>query len=260
MRCVSYCTAEAYQVREWSKFNTQWEGRLIEGVFVGTLDDACVCLFSYGCVTFWGLTVEQEHQFLNDLKTFQNNPLPRSFSEESLYEYGKETEINEEEDRIVLESRDSLIKLSLAHALSQAVKLEVFEANIHNTILATRHLPEELATKGKISLSRRKIAQKIGQLFAERNSINVHSDILDQPEFFWKRPRYEPYYVMGASYMDLSTRLKILNDKLGVVHELYNILSNELNHAHSAFLEMIIIGLIVVEVVLSVIHDILKWT
>lgn len=259
MRCISYCTAGVYRIKEWAESHSDWDGRLVDGVYLGTRGDACVCIFSYGCITFWGLTSDQEQNFLTFLKPFEDHALPRVYSEESAYEYGEETEIHGEEDRIVLESRDPFIKLSLSHALSQAVKLDVFEANIHNTILATKHLPEELATKGKISMSRRKIAQQIGLLFAERNSINLHSDILDQPEFFWKRPRYEPYYVMGAAYMDLSTRLKILNDKLGVVHELYNILSSELHHSHSAFLEMIIIGLIIVEVVLSVLRDILKW-
>ena len=64
---------------------------------------------------------------------------------------------------------------------------------------------------------------------------------------------------MASEYMDINTRLDILNKKLSVVHELYEILSNELKHAHSSFLEMIIIGLIVIEVVLTLFKDILKW-
>lgn len=260
MRCTSYCTAESYNMSDLSASLAHAQGRFLEEVYSITVEDAYAFVFPYGCITFWGMpSSDEERRFLEMLKPFENKPTAHTYCEESIFDYGEATEIHEEEDNIILESRDPLLKLSLSHALSQSVKLEVFERNIHNTIVATRHLPLELATNGKISLSRRKMAQQIGQLFAERNSINLHSDILDQPEFFWKRPRYEPYYVMGAEYMDLSTRLDILNKKLMVVHELYNILSDELKHTHSSFLEMIIIGLIVVEVLLSVLRDILKW-
>lgn len=258
MRCTSYCTAESYRTNDWAASFPQ--GRFVEGVYNVPIAHGNVFVFPYGCVTFWGMaSAEEEKHFLASLKLFEKNATSHSYCEESTFCYGDKTEIHEEEDRIVLEGEDPFIKLSLSHALSQSVKLEMFERNIHNTIVATRHLPHELAAKGKISLSRRKMAQQIGQLVAERHSINLHSDILDQPEFFWKRPRYEPYYAMGAAYMDLSTRLDILNKKLMVVHELYTILSDELKHTHSSFLEMIIIGLIVMEVVLGVLRDVLKW-
>ena len=147
----------------------------------------------------------------------------------------------------------------MAHGLSQSVKLDVFENSIEKTIENTRYLPAELAEKGKISLSRKKISQKIGALFAERNSVNLHSDILDTPEFFWRRPRYEPYYHMASQYMDIATRLDILNRRLDVIHELYDILSNELKHAHSSHLEWVIILLIVSEVLMHLVKDFFKW-
>jgi uncharacterized Rmd1/YagE family protein len=147
----------------------------------------------------------------------------------------------------------------MAHGLSQSVKLDVFENTIAQTIESTRYLPAELAEKGKISLSQKKISQKVGALFAERNSVNLHSDILDTPEFFWRRPRYEPYYHMASQYMDISTRLDILNRRLDVIHELYDILSNELKHSHSSRLEWVIILLIVTEVIMHIIKDFLKW-
>jgi len=123
----------------------------------------------------------------------------------------------------------------------------------------TRHLPEELARKGKIYMSRKKLSKKIGALFSERNSINLHSDILDTPEFFWRRPRYEHYYLMASEYMDIQTRLDILNRRLGVIHELYDILSSELNHRHSSRLELIIILLILIEVVVVLRNEFMKF-
>ncbi|MEI6628395.1 MAG: RMD1 family protein, partial [Alphaproteobacteria bacterium] len=100
-------------------------------------------------------------------------------------------------------------------------------------------------------LSRKKISQHLGKLFSQKNSINLDSYALDTPEFFWKRPRYEPFYQQAVDFLDIEVRLNILNGKLNLVHELYQILSDELKHAHSSFLEWIIIVLILFEVIIS---------
>jgi uncharacterized Rmd1/YagE family protein len=60
---------------------------------------------------------------------------------------------------------------------------------------------------------------------------------------------------MASQYMDISKRHDILNRRLDVIHELYEILSNELKHSHSSRLEWIIILLIVSEVILTILKD-----
>jgi len=92
-------------------------------------------------------------------------------------------------------------------------------------------------------------------LFSEMFSINLHSDILDTPEFFWKRPRYEPLYLMTVDFQDISVRQGILNHRLDIIQELYGILSNELNNKHSSRLEITIIVLIAIEILLALSHN-----
>ncbi len=265
MRCSSYCTADSYSIDDLAKFlrseglDPKFYNDVIHVRKDGEDTGKDIFYFPYGCVIFWGTDEEEDNQFIESLKPFESSPLANNTQDGCVFQLGSETIINEEDDEIILESHDPLIKLSLSHGLSQSVKLTAFEESIGRTIEKTRHLPRELAMMGKISLSRQKLSKKIGALFAERNSINLHSDILDTPEFFWRRPRYEPYYHMAAEYMDIKTRLDILNKRLDVIHELYDILSNELKHAHSSRLEWIIIWLIVSEVIMHVLKDFLKW-
>ncbi len=96
----------------------------------------------------------------------------------------------------------------------------------------------------------------MGELFIERNFITLHSEILDTPEFFWDYPELEPFYRKTAHYLDVGKRVEVLNKKLTVIHELFEILSDELNHQHSARLEWTIIILIVIEVILAFVTDI----
>lgn len=49
----------------------------------------------------------------------------------------------------------------------------------------------QLAKTGKISLTQKDIAKKIGELFIQRNNVNLTSDLLDTPAFFWDSDTHE---------------------------------------------------------------------
>lgn len=265
MRCSSFCTASLYQIKELKKFlsNERLTPRSYDNVVhfqtQGKDNIGNVFIFPYGCIVIWGLEDKEEQEILALVKSYEDDSLNEVIEDYATYSLSEETCINEEYDEILLENDDVLIKLSLSYGMAQSVKLSAFEDTILKTIKSTRHLPQELVEQGRISLSRKKLSQQLGALFAERSSINLHTDILGTPEFFWRRPKYEPYYLMSSAYMDINTRLDILNRRLDVIHELYEVLSNELNHVHSSRLELTIIWLIVIEVLLVIIHDLLKW-
>ena len=92
----------------------------------------------------------------------------------------------------------------------------------------------------------------MGMLFAERNAINMHADILDTPEFFWRQPKYLPIYKIAEELFDISHRIEIVTRRSNIVHELFDLLSAQLQHIHSNRLEWIIIALISVEIVLAI--------
>ncbi|MBA2726789.1 MAG: RMD1 family protein [Parachlamydiaceae bacterium] len=218
---------------------------------------AHVFCFPYGATIFWGLNNDQSLAFLDELKRFEEQRYEDLETDEFTYIYGGACKILE--DEIILPDEEILTKLAISHGIAQSVKLGVFETKIHKTFNSNKHLPEELARRGKIPLSRADIRRKMGQLFIERSSINLHLDVLDAPEFFWEYPELDPLYRMTSLYLDISTRVEILNHRLDVIHELLEMLGNELHHQHSSRLEWTIIWLIVIEVILTVAKDLLKW-
>ncbi|WP_052046166.1 RMD1 family protein [Candidatus Paracaedibacter symbiosus] len=262
--CYSFCTGDTYDIDPLAK--TLREKGLDPKFYDNVIyihppsenEQNHIFFFPYGCVVFWGVEPSESQYYLDIAKQHVTKPIPRVITDQCFYYYGVETSIIEESDELILEPGDPLVLLSFSYALSQSVKLTAFEESIDNIIQKTKHLPEEMAQKGTTSLSRRKLSKSIGVLFAERHSINLHNDLLDTPEFFWRRPAYEPYYQMGITYLDISTRTNILNQRLAALHELYQVLSDELKHLHSSRLELIIIYLIVTEVILVIVKDILK--
>jgi uncharacterized Rmd1/YagE family protein len=262
MRCTGYCTSTNYNLKPLlAYFKNRHTTTLYRDVVHvdlsadGQIRDAY--FFSYGAAIFWGMSEEQELELLGEVKAFEVRPLELIETDYFTFGIGENAKITQ--DEIVLPNSDSLSRLAVSHGIAQSVKLGTFEVRIQRTVSSTRFLPEDLSKKGRITLSRKEIRKKMGELFIERNSINLHFDVLDTPEFFWEYVELEPLYIMMANYLDVRRRVDILNKRLDVVHELFDMLGTELNHQHSSRLEWTIICLIVIEVALSLMHDIFRW-
>ena len=259
MRCTSYCTAASYDIPRLFQFlQVMGASQLYRDVIhTQPKDDnglrRDLFYFPYGVVVFWGFTEEDEQELLSSLKKFEKEPLARYEKDEFTFSYGDRMSI--ELDEIQLHKKDSMTKLAVSYAIGQSVKLTVFEETISKTIEHSKYLPKELSIRGKIPLSRREISRKMGELFLERNYINLHTEILDTPEFFWEHADLEPLYRRMTHYLDVNKRIELFNRRLNLLHELFQILGNELNHQHSARLEITIIILIVIEVVLVLLKD-----
>jgi uncharacterized Rmd1/YagE family protein len=259
MRCTTYCTAAAYDLprlfQSLQKFGSAQLFRDCAHILIKEerKPKGDIFYFSYGCVVLWGFTEEEEQAILGALKEFEKDPSTKPEMDEFTFTYGETMRI--EEDEISLQTKNTLSKLAISYGLAQSVKLTTFEETIQKTIDNTKNLPQDLATKGKISMSRRDISRKLGELFIERNFINLHSEILDTPEFFWNYPELEPFYRRTSHYLDVTKRVEVLNKRLGVVHELFEILGNELNHQHSSRLEWTIIILIFIEIIIVMLRD-----
>jgi uncharacterized Rmd1/YagE family protein len=260
MRCTSFSTASAYDLSRLNQaLQTFGTTQLFRNVLhlqykqeKGVKGD--IFFFSYGTVVFWGFTIQEEQDQLKILKDYEKESIGKTEIDEFTFAFGPQMKI--EEDQIILPNKNILTKLALSHAIAQSVKLTTFEEVIQKTIGLTANLPIDLARKGKIGLSRRVIYRKMGEIFLERSSINLHSEILDTPEFFWDHPKLEAIYRKMVHYLEVARRADLLNKRLNVLHELFEILSDELKHQHSSRLEWTIIILIVFEVAIALIHDI----
>jgi uncharacterized Rmd1/YagE family protein len=263
-RCVAYCTAASYNLKELlDSLKVFYKAVSYRDVVyfdlsthISEVKDA-FC-FSYGAVVLWGLNEVEEQQFLKKLTNFQRDGFDLYERERMSFTTSSTATAKIVDEVIELPDNDMLLRLAISHGLAQSVRLATFENIIQKTINKTRHIPEQLASRGKIPLSKKEIRRKMGELFLERSSVNLHFDILDTPEFFWDHSDLEPLYVMIANHLDLETRVQVLNQRLDIVHDLFEMLGNELNHQHSSKLEWIIIWLIVIEVVLTITKDIFK--
>jgi uncharacterized Rmd1/YagE family protein len=98
-----------------------------------------------------------------------------------------------------------MVKVTISHGLAQSCKLLLFEVRMDRTLETTRGIPKSLAVEGKVLLTPRQITTQMGQLYRLRMDVNLVSNVLDTPDFFWAEPRCTfPYFILhlSTSYAD----------------------------------------------------------
>ncbi|EMD34783.1 hypothetical protein CERSUDRAFT_116967 [Gelatoporia subvermispora B] len=222
--------------------------------FAETPTEAEIFMFRYGTVVIWGMTEAQEKRFLSSIKRFEVDRLaPHDVEMEDLnYYYANYSRIYN--DVITLRKGSSyMTKMSLSHALSQSVKISLFEELISSTIEETKDIPEIISETGKIGMPHKEIMKKIGELFLLRTNINSVGSVLDSPEVFWTYPDLQPLYDAARSYLEIPQRINLLNTRVEVLQDMLQLLKETVSSRHAERLETIVIALIVVEIVLGIV-------
>ena len=266
LRCSSYCVALSINLRHlyralaaYGRPCAEYKDGLnyvlhCQEASNGQTGEAHSFFFSYGCVVTWGLSEQQELERLQLLSSSgcAIEPLEKREGDDFGYTHVPGCKPAFVKDVVTLATVDVREKLAVSFALAQSVKLGVYEEVVEQTIQETREIPERMAQTGIIRQKRKTLTKRIGQLFVDRASINLHSDILDHPDFFWEDDEWLPLYLRASKYLEIDRRAEVLNKRLDIIKELYDMLANELNVSHSNKLEWIIIVLIVLEVLFQI--------
>lgn len=292
-RVTAYCTASSYNMKElirWLKdckkihhthpklfdeclytpfIYTDWRGdKRFEHQDIIRLDDEGgdinvsdkhpdMFIFEYGVIVMWGFTEREEKALLNDVERFEKEKLAEEDVqiEEFNYYITESYQPRIYNDFITLrDGSNYMVKLSISHAIAQSVKISLFEELVDNTIEDTQDIPQEIASSGKVSMSKEEIMKSIGELFILRININLHGSVLDSPEIMWSEPQLEPTYQATRGYLDINQRVALLNQRLEVISDLLQMLKEQLGHSHEEYLEFIVILLVSVEVLVSVVN------
>ncbi|KFA54991.1 hypothetical protein S40293_02335 [Stachybotrys chartarum IBT 40293] len=222
-------------------------------------------VFSYGVVVFWNFTEHQERDILADL-TFADaehgislltRPLEHDDYETEDFHFEYSTDVERPRvfnDMITLLPRsDHMIKLTISHAIAQSTKLCYFEERMSDTMQNAQHVPKTLALTGELNMTRTEIVKILGRLFKSRVDINLSSNILDVPNFFWdSEPTLHPLYAAIREYLEIDPRIKVLNERCRVFLDLAEILSDSVADAKMSAITWIIIILIIVSILVTV--------
>ncbi|KAI1103627.1 DUF155-domain-containing protein [Jackrogersella minutella] len=229
-------------------------------------------VFSYGVVVFWNFTEAQEKDILADITfaeteagiSLVTRPLDQSDAETEEFHFEYNADIKRPRifnDMITLLPRsDHMVKLTISHAIAQSTKLCFFEERMSETMVNAQHVPKRLALTGELNMTRTEIVKILGRLFKSRVEINLSSNILDVPNFFWdSEPTLHPLYVAIREYLEIDLRTKVLNERCRVFLDLAEILSDSVADSKMSAITWIIIVLIIVSILVTVTEVALRF-
>jgi uncharacterized Rmd1/YagE family protein len=246
------CIAERFEFDPlYEHLSRQTHAARMRNVITLTPDEGVFAfIFDYGICVLCRYDYESEKRLIDLLRKYAVNPLEPLIEEELAYQKSVEAGIRIRHDLIDIDDVSDLACLSLGHALAQSTKLAAFEASIEETIKKTIYIPETLAKKGAIALSRTKLAKERGRVYLEKAHVILQFNLLDTPEFIWEYPELEHYYLALSRYLEITPRATVLENRLEVIQELLQMMADEQKHSHSSMLEWIIIILIAIEIIL----------
>lgn len=265
MRCLACCTAVSYQFDKLIKafkadgYKIQQFRNVLHLQGLAPQED--IFFFQHGCLVTWGLSRLQEQNIISRIDSCSVDVLDKKEFHLFMYQLGDSTTITADtegkEDIVTIDRQEEenvLLKLALSYGLSQSVKLRSHEISIQKTVAENQPISKELANQGRISLSRKAIFKRIGEIFLAKSSVNLSNEYLDVSEYFWRYPHLEPYYLKVEKFLDIQKRVSTLNQRLDVVHDVVLILNNQLEHRYSSTLEIIIIVLICGEILINLLQ------
>ena len=67
-----------------------------------------------------------------------------------------------------------------------------------------------MKTGNRITLSRKELLKWTGELYDLKHKINLSSDLLDTPDFYWEREEWERFYLTTCRYFNIPRRTKVI--------------------------------------------------
>jgi len=218
-----------------------------------------VFVFDFGAAVFWGFSRGEETNLLKTIRMFVTKGFVgatefQSGEDDMAFVTSPETDVITIANDVITIPEDSVAKqrLSVSFAIAQSSVLAIFEARIERKVEEYKYIPEALAACGKVHLSERQLGIMIGEVFVIRHDVNLHTEILDTPDFFWKEEKFEEDYKLVMRYLEMSARTEVLNKRLDMLRELLDVLQQQMENSHAVKLEWIVIWLIIIEVVLQI--------
>jgi len=152
----------------------------------------------------------------------------------------------------------TLAKIAFSSGLARSAKLAVLETALDRYFESTRTIPSLLSAGSKLPFTRSFILRKTGELLHVRAQLNLYSELTDSlPDLFWESKHelgLEGYFDRVGRVLDVTIRIRTLNDKIDYANEIASVLREKLSETHGLFLEWLIIALIAIEVVYGSIH------
>lgn len=265
MECLSYCIANSIDLTGLDNhFKNTLSGytstrfRDVLKLSPDYTSSYILFIFKNGTVVSWGIKRYRMQSYIDAILLFAKKPILFKVHDEFSYKIEDKTSIEPHDffdvDCISLEKDSNEIKLSLSYGFSQSVKLQYFETIIETLIDKYTPMIQGLSKGQRKRMKRRDIRAIIGEILEAKTEMNLISNFLYHPKYFWQHPTLEEYYIMLERYLHIQRRVNAINHRLDTLNDIFEIFNGYLENRHAHNLEIIIIILIGIEILFAALN------
>ena len=210
-------------------------------------------LFRYGVVVFAGLSTAEEDALLSSLTPRIVDALATPEVDQVTIVLNPDGEDQIEPSGAITLKDASTERLQIiANVLSKSVVLALHETQIAAAFDRIEPLAAGIRRRGRGGREARQLIQQIGDILLTQHRMVGRVAVEDKPDVLWERPELERLYARLAEEYELAERSRAIDRKLTLVGETVRTLLELVQDQRSVRLEWYIIGLIGIEIMLSV--------
>ena len=199
MECLSFCVAKTIDLTRLDHHfrtapNAYISVKTRDVLKISPCDNPqhIVFIFKNGTLVSWGIKRYEINKYLDTIKMLVDKPIRLLVHDEFHYQEGTKTAIEPHDffdvDCLRIEDQSEELKLSLSYGFSQSVKLQYFETIIDGLIEKYNPMIQSLSHAGEMPIKRKQIQQVIGEILGAKSEMNLISNFLYHPKYFWQHP------------------------------------------------------------------------
>ncbi len=211
-----------------------------------------VALYRFGVAVFAGLTSAEETSFLEKIASRVSGKPDGKNEETAVLEIRPDYE-----DRVAPGGPVEIPDLSaarflvVADVLAKSVSLARDEAKLAGVIDVIEPFAAQLARTGRAPWNRRSMLKLIGQALLVQHRISGKVAVEEKPDILWDRPSLERLYARLEDEYELNERAKAVTQKLNVIVETGQALTDIFDVDRATRLEAVIVVLILAETLIT---------
>lgn len=210
-------------------------------------------LFRYGVAVFAGLSAIEEDEVVRSLRPRISEPAaaPETDQIQILIRPGGEDQVDPSGAILLREASPERLQI-VANVLSKSLILSHYETRIANAFDQIEPLAERLQRTGRSGYQARQLLQQIGRVLLTQQRMVGRAEMEEKPDVLWDHPELERLYARLEDEYELAERSRALEAKLVLVSDTVGTVLDLVQNQRATRLEWYIIGLIVIEILLSV--------
>lgn len=174
-----------------------------------------VFFFREGSTVLWNCDDEQTRLIWQYLSAYEVNayeaPVVEDEKEIMDYAYTDSQNGGLKQEVFWLRANESndLFKYTYSNAMTSSVKLAMWEAKLNEYIDGLAEVTSDLKNGKSLRMTRAAVLQKTGELFALKHLVNLNSELLGTPDFYWEHESLEKLFSKTCYYFSVPKRKRV---------------------------------------------------